>query len=125
MPGAHYYLLEADDEPSFTFPHPLSMNPMMFGTKFGAGWGNEIPNIYYRVRAVSADNVIGLPSPVLTVHIVNTAPVPSAPTPLLPATGLKCGSTAGLTARPVRRECASSYRGTAASPGRHRWRHRR
>ena len=85
VPGAHYYLLEADDEPSFSFPHPLTTSPMVFGTKFGAGWGNEIPNIYYRVRAVSADNVIGLPSPVLNVKIVNTAPVPPPPTPLLPA----------------------------------------
>ena len=85
MPGAHYYLLEADDEPSFTFPHPLTTSPMVFGTKFGAGWGNVIPNIYYRVRAVSVDNVIGLPSPVLNVQIVNTAPVPPPPTPLLPS----------------------------------------
>jgi hypothetical protein len=85
VPGAHYYLLEADDEPSFSFPHPLTTGPMKFGTTFAAGWGNEIPNIYYRVRAVSADNVIGLPSPALNVKIVNTAPVPPPPTPLLPS----------------------------------------
>jgi hypothetical protein len=85
--GAHYYLLEADDEPSFSYPLTLTTTPMTFGTKFGAGWGNEIPNIYYRVRAVSVDNVIGLPSPTLNVSIVNTAPVPPAPTPLSPAGG--------------------------------------
>ena len=41
---------------------------MQFGTRFDAGWGNEIPNIYYRVRAVSVDNVRGLPSPTLNVR---------------------------------------------------------
>jgi len=85
--GAQYYILEADDEPSFSYPLTLSLGPMEFGTSFDAGWGNEIPNIYYRVRPVSVDNVRGLPSAVLNVHIVNTAPVPPAPTPLSPAGG--------------------------------------
>jgi len=85
--GAQYYVLEADDEPSFSYPFTLSTSPMEFGTSFGAGWGNEIPNIYYRVRAVSADNVRGLPSAVLNVKITNAAPVPPAPTPLSPASG--------------------------------------
>ena len=60
---------------------------MEFGTSFGAGWGNEIPNIYYRVRAVSVDNVRGLPSAALNVKITNAAPVPPAPTPLSPSGG--------------------------------------
>src|SRR5712691_5936120 len=60
---------------------------MEFGTSFGAGWGNEIPHVYYRVRAVSVDNVRGLPSATLNVHITNTAPVPPPPTPLSPAGG--------------------------------------
>ena len=85
--GAQYYILEADDEPSFSYPLTLSTSPMEFGVSFDAGWGNEIPNIYYRVRAVSADNVRGLPSNVLNVHIVNSAPVPSSPTPLSPSGG--------------------------------------
>src|SRR5262245_44908152 len=87
VPGAQYYVLEADDEPSFSYPFTLSTSPMEFGPFFGAGWGNEIPNIYYRVRAVSVDNVRGLPSPTLNVRILNTAPVPPAPTPLFPASG--------------------------------------
>ena len=82
-----YYLLEADDEPSFSYPLTLNTDVMQFGTKFRAGWGNEIPNIYYRVRAVSADDVRGLPSPTLNVKITNTAPVPPAPTLLAPSTG--------------------------------------
>jgi hypothetical protein len=85
--GAQYYVLEADDEPGFSYPFTLSTNPMEFGTSFGAGWGNEIPNIYYRVRAVSVDNVRGLPSAVLNVKITNAAPVPPAPTPMSPASG--------------------------------------
>src|SRR5262245_4551425 len=85
--GAHYYLLEADDEPSFSYPLTLTTDLTQFGTKFNAGWGNEIPNIYYRVRAVSVDNVRSLPSATLNVHIVNTAPVPPAPTPLSPVGG--------------------------------------
>jgi hypothetical protein len=87
VPGAQYYVLEADDEPSFSYPFTLSTSPMEFGTFFGAGWGNEIPNIYYRVRAVSVDNVRGLPSATLNVKVVNAAPVPPAPTPLFPANG--------------------------------------
>jgi hypothetical protein len=85
--GAQYYVLEADDEPSFSYPFTLSTSPMEFGTSFGAGWGNEIPNIYYRVRAVSVDNVRGLPSAALNVKIVNTAPIPPAPTPQFPSSG--------------------------------------
>ena len=87
VPGAQYYVLEADDEPSFSFPMAFNQSPMEFGTSFLAGWGNEIPNIYYRVRAVSADNVRGLPSATLNVNITNAAPVPPAPTPLSPSGG--------------------------------------
>src|SRR5262249_10788638 len=87
VPNAQYYLLEADDEPSFSAPQTLTLNPMQFGTKFRAGWGNEIPNVYYRVRAVSVDNVRGLPSATLNVKIVNTAPVPPAPTVQSPVGG--------------------------------------
>ncbi|HYR87414.1 MAG TPA: hypothetical protein VE422_25245 [Terriglobia bacterium] len=86
--GAQYYLLEADDDAGFSYPITLSGGPtIVFGTKFHAGWGNEIPNIHYRVRAVSADNVWGRPSATLTVHIANAAPIPPPPTPLFPSGG--------------------------------------
>ena len=85
--GAQYYVLEADDESSFSYPLTLSTSPMEFGTSFLAGWGNEIPNVYYRVRAVSYDNVRGLPSATLNVKIANTAPVPPPPMPLSPSGG--------------------------------------
>jgi hypothetical protein len=87
VPGAQYYLLEADDEPTFSYPLTLTTEKMRFGTTFHAGWGNEIPNIYYRVRAVSADNVRGLPSATLNVKIVNTAPVATPPTLVAPING--------------------------------------
>src|SRR5262249_40061523 len=87
VPGAQYYLLEADDEPTFSYPLTLTTEKMIVGTKFHAGWGNEIPNIYYRVRAVSADNVRSLPSPTLNVKIVNTAPVSPPPTLISPVGG--------------------------------------
>lgn len=86
VPGANYYILEADDEPSFSHPFTLTTDPIQFGTTFHAGWGNTL-NVYYRVRGVSADNVRGLPSPVLSVRIINNAPVPPAPTPLSPVSG--------------------------------------
>jgi hypothetical protein len=86
VPSAQYYLLEADDDSGFS--HPITLgSTVVFGTKFHAGWGNEIPNVFYRVRAVSADNVRGLPSSTLTVHVTNTAPVPPPPTPLSPVGG--------------------------------------
>src|SRR3954464_693349 len=87
VPDAQYYLLEADDEPTFSYPLALTTDLMQFGTKFRAGWGNEIPNIYYRVRAVSAAGVHGLPSPTLNVKITNAAPSPAAPTLLSPIGG--------------------------------------
>src|SRR3954454_15349124 len=87
VPDAQYYLLEADDEPTFSYPLALTTDSMQFGTKFRAGWGNEIPNAYYRVRAVSAAGVRGLPSPTLNVKITNTAPSPAAPTLLSPIGG--------------------------------------
>jgi len=43
---AQYYLLEADDEPTFSSPLALTTDPVQFGTKYRAGWGNEIPNVY-------------------------------------------------------------------------------
>src|SRR5947208_8597437 len=52
---AHHYLLESDDEPTFSYPLTLTTDAMQFGTTFRAGWGNEIPNVYYRIVAVSAD----------------------------------------------------------------------
>jgi hypothetical protein len=85
--GAHYYLLEAAAEPTFSYPLTLTLDAMQFGTTFHAGWGNAIPNIYYRVVAVSADNVRGLPSATLNVHITNAAPVPPPPVPLSPVGG--------------------------------------
>ena len=70
--GAHYYLLEVDDEPSFSYPLTLTTNALTFGTQAEAGWGNALANVYYRVRAVSADNVRSLPSATLNVHITNS-----------------------------------------------------
>src|SRR3954447_12761527 len=87
VPDAQYYLLEADDEPTFSYPLALTTDSMQFGTKFRAGWGNEIPNAYYRVRAVSAAGVRGLPSATLNVKITNTAPSPAAPSLLSPVGG--------------------------------------
>src|SRR5262245_50444001 len=86
VPGAHHYLLEADDEASFSYPLTLTTDLLQFGTSFRAGWGNAL-SVFYRVVAVSADGVRGLPSPTLSVQITNAAPVPPPPTPLSPVGG--------------------------------------
>ena len=86
VPGAHHYVLEADDESSFSYPLTLTTDPLQFGTSFRAGWGNAL-SIFYRVVAVSADGVRGLPSPTLSVQITNAAPVPPPPSPLSPIGG--------------------------------------
>jgi hypothetical protein len=83
--GAHHYLLEADDDPAFSYPLTLTTDALTFGTQAEALWGNAITNIYYRVRAVSADNVRSLPSATLNVHITNAAPVPAAVSQVAPA----------------------------------------
>src|SRR3954451_2469935 len=84
--GAHYYILEADDQPSFSYPLVLTEAPLNFGTQFGALWGNPL-TAYYRVRAVSVDGVRSLPSPTLKVTITNAAPVPGGVTQVSPAAG--------------------------------------
>ena len=42
-----------DDQPTFSYPLTLTTNALTFGTQAQAGWGNAL-NVYYRVRAVSA-----------------------------------------------------------------------
>jgi hypothetical protein len=86
VPGAHYYLLEVDNEPTFSYPLTLTTNAITFGTQAEGGWGNPL-DVYYRVRAVSADNVRGLPSATLTIHVTNAAPVPPSPSLISPAAG--------------------------------------
>jgi hypothetical protein len=87
VPGAQYYVLEADDEPSFSYPFNLTQSPITFGTQFGGGWGNAL-TVYYRVRAVSADGVSSLPSAIRTVKITDAAPVPPAISLVAPAAGV-------------------------------------
>jgi hypothetical protein len=84
--NAQYYLLEADDEPTFSYPLNLTLSPIYFGTQSGAIWGNPL-TIYYRVRAVSADGVRSLPSATLTVQITNAAPIPAGVSLVAPASG--------------------------------------
>jgi len=84
--NAQYYLLEADDEPTFSYPINLTLSPIYFGTQSGALWGNPL-TIYYRVRAVSVDGVRSLPSATLTVQITNAAPIPASVSPVAPANG--------------------------------------
>ena len=45
--NAQYYILEADDEPTFSYPLTLTLSPINFGTQSGALWGNPL-TIYYR-----------------------------------------------------------------------------
>ena len=43
--GAHYYLLEVDDEPTFSYPLTLTTNALTFGTQAQAGWGNALERL--------------------------------------------------------------------------------
>src|SRR5262245_11865636 len=86
VPDAHHYLLEADDEPTFSYPLTLTLDAMQFGTSFRAGWGNPL-SVFYRVTAVSATGVRGLTSPTLSVQVTNAAPLPPPPTLLSPIGG--------------------------------------
>jgi hypothetical protein len=86
VPGAHHYILEADDEPTFSYPLNLTLSPLNFGTQSGALWGNAL-TVHYRVRAVSVDGVRSLPSAPIAVQITNAAPVPTGVSPLSPAAG--------------------------------------
>jgi hypothetical protein len=84
--GAQYYILEADDEPTFSYPLNLMLSPINFGTVSGGLWGNAL-TVYYRVRAVSADGVRSLPSAPITVKITDTAPIPAGVSQVAPAGG--------------------------------------
>jgi hypothetical protein len=84
--SAQYYVLEADDEPTFSYPFTLTQSPITFGTQFGGDWGNAL-TVYYRIRAVSVDGVRSLPSATLTVKITDAAPAPPAVSQVAPAAG--------------------------------------
>ena len=84
--NAQYYILEADDEPTFSYPLTLTLSPINFGTQSGALWGNPL-TIHYRVRAVSANGVRSLPSATRRVRITNAAPIPAGVSLLAPANG--------------------------------------
>jgi hypothetical protein len=86
VPNAQSYILEADDEPTFSFPINLTLSPINFGTQSGGLWGNPL-TVYYRVRAVSVDGVRSLPSATVKVQITNAAPVPAGVSPVAPASG--------------------------------------
>src|SRR6266480_592272 len=84
--NAQSYILEADDEPTFSYPLTLQLEPISFGTQSGAIWGNPL-TIYYRVRAVSVDGVRSLPSATRRVQITNGTPIPAGVSPVAPAAG--------------------------------------
>src|SRR4029078_3490919 len=84
--NAQSYILEADDEPTFSYPLTLQLEPISFGTQSGAIWENAL-TIFYRVRAVSVDGVRSLPSATRTVQITNAAPIPAVTSPVAPAGG--------------------------------------
>ena len=84
--NAQSYILEADDEPTFSYPLTLQLEPISFGTQSGAIWGNPL-TIFYRVRAVSVDGVRSLPSATRTVQITNAAPIPAGVSQVAPADG--------------------------------------
>src|SRR3954447_13350019 len=84
--NAQSYILEADDEPTFSYPLTLQLEPISFGTQSGAIWGNSL-TIFYRVRAVSVDGVRSLPSATRRVQITNAAPIPAGVSPVAPAAG--------------------------------------
>ena len=86
VPGAHYYILEADDEPSFSEPINLTLSPINFGTQSAGLWGNAL-TVYYRVRAVSVNGVRSLPSAPIQVQITNAAPVAPGVSQIAPADG--------------------------------------
>jgi hypothetical protein len=81
VPGAHHYLLEYDNEPTFTLPlfnadfspipADVTIAPLMFGEPVG--------NLWFRVVAVAADGTRSLPSNVRMVTISFIAPIPPAP----------------------------------------------
>jgi hypothetical protein len=76
VPGADHYLLEYDNEPTFSLPlfnadfSPIpasqTTDPIMFGEPNG--------NLWFRVRAVAADGTRSLPSNVRQVTVTFTAP---------------------------------------------------
>ena len=72
--------------PPFPIPLTLTTNALTFGTQAKPA-GAMRSNVYYRVRAVSADNVRSLPSATLNVHVTNAAPVPAAPALVAPVAG--------------------------------------
>jgi hypothetical protein len=94
VPGADHYLLEYDNEPSFSLPlFNADYSPIPASqTSYPIFFGEPVGNLWFRVRAVAADGTRSVPSNVRQAVITYSAPIP--PAPLL--TGPPSGSTGTL-----------------------------
>ena len=93
--GAAYYLLEMDDEPGFARPWTNATYDHILGTSTQL---STVPGtIYYRIRAVGADGMRGIPSPTRTVIVSYNAPLPPPPTPAGPLNGARVSVPFDLT----------------------------
>src|SRR5262249_59908919 len=77
VPGAAYYLLEMDNEPSFARPWTNATYDHILGTT--TQLSTTPGTIFYRIRAVGADGMRGIPSPTRTVVVAFNAPLPPPP----------------------------------------------
>ena len=86
VPGAAYYLLEYDNEPSFTLPLFNADYSPIFDIKAPIMFGEPVGDLWFRVRAVAADGTRSLPSNVRQTTISFTAPI-TPPGPLVAPLG--------------------------------------
>jgi hypothetical protein len=86
VPGAASYRLQMSSNPAFA-PGTLLVDVPESTTEAHAPlFGFQTP-LFIRVFGVTADGILGLPSPAVAVKITNHAPVPPPPNLLAPANG--------------------------------------
>ena len=87
MQGAQYYILEADDEPSFSYPLTLTACAFKLRHFLGRPLGQCAHCLTIVFARSPIDGVRSLPSAAIQVQITNAAPIPPGVSPVAPASG--------------------------------------
>ena len=85
--NAQSYLLEADDEPTFSYPLNLTLAPIYFGTQSGATVGQSAHHLLQGARRFRGRRAQSSLPRRVRVQITNAAPIPAGVSPVAPANG--------------------------------------
>lgn len=110
VPGAASYNFDAANDPNFPVATRVHFDNIP-NTNYGLTLGDSMPQgtWYVRVTAVNATRVLGVPSNTDTFTLSFNAPLPPAPTPLMPSDGAQVTLPVTLTWTDVPNPQLSGY----------------